>query len=254
MSYPRDHSPTPLPAGEWSRVQGAGDASVSTTTSSRYRSGISQMPKKPLGTINESPCSDSNLRPSSRALADVFGSEILAGASAAEDRFGDRLSPQQYATIRQCGELADAWCRLPSSRLSLTHGDLRVDNVLFDQRLERTQAILIDWQMTGLRNPMYDVAYFLASSLPVEDRRQHEKHLLARYLETLGERMSDYDEGEALRDCRLFMIASLTINILSTALLPQTHSVDQLILTLLERATAATEDWDGLASVREATS
>jgi hypothetical protein len=47
-------------------AQGAGSASVSSTTSSRYRSGISQIPTKPLGTMKESPCSNSNLRPSSR--------------------------------------------------------------------------------------------------------------------------------------------------------------------------------------------
>ena len=48
------------------------------------------------------------------------------------------------------------------------------------------------------------------------------------------------------------MIASLTINILSTAVLPRDSAVDALILTLLERALAAAGDWDTLPAVRVA--
>ena len=183
-------------------------------------------------------------------LADHFGAEILRGAEVAEDRFGDRLSGAAYTMIRECAELADAWFRVPSSRLTLTHGDLRVDNVLFERPAGRAEAILIDWQLTGLRNPMWDVAYFLASSLKIEDRRRHERKLLVRYLETLGDAIPGFDEAQAIADCRLYMIASLAINILSTAVLPRDPSVDALILTLLERARAAADDWDALQAVR----
>ena len=137
-------------------------------------------------------------------------------------------------------------------RLTLTHGDLRVDNVLFEQGQDRIRAILIDWQLTGLRNPMWDVAYFLASSLTIEDRRRHERALLTRYVETLGDAIPGFDEEQAIADGRLYMIASLTINILSTAVLPRDSAVDALILTLLERALAAAGDWDTLPAVRVA--
>lgn len=185
-------------------------------------------------------------------LGDHFGADILRGAEVAEDRFGDRLSGAAYAMIHECAALADAWFRLPSSRLTLTHGDLRVDNVLFEQDQDRIRAILIDWQLTGLRNPMWDVAYFLASSLTIEDRRRHERALLTRYVETLGDAIPGFDEEQAIADGRLYMIASLTINILSTAVLPRDSAVDALILTLLERALAAADDWHALPAVRVA--
>ncbi len=49
------------------------------------------------------------------------------------------------------------------------------------------------------------------------------------------------------------MLASLATNMLSNADLPRIPSVDELILTLLERE-AAVNDWDGLAAVRAAVS
>ena len=184
------------------------------------------------------------------SMGDTFADGILAGAALAGERFGEQLTGQQYASIGQCAELASAWYHLPWSHLTLTHGDPRVDNVLFDKRCPTVAAVIIDWQLTGLRNPMYDVAYFLSSSLSVADRRQHEKVLLARYLDTLGESMPDYREADAVADYRLSMIASLTLNILSTAVLPRTPSVDTLIQTLLVRSITATDDWDSLAAIR----
>lgn len=187
-------------------------------------------------------------------MGDLFTEAIMAGAALAPDRFGDVLSAQQYSTITQCGQLTAAWYELPWQHLTLTHGDLRVDNVLFQERGRNLDAVLIDWQMTGLRNPMYDLAYFLSSSLSVEDRRQHEQRLLALYLEALEERLPGYSEEQAMGDYRLSMIASLTTNLLATVALPRTPTANNLILTLLKRGAAATEDWDSLAAIRSTAS
>jgi len=43
-----------------------------------------------------------------------------------------------------------------------------------------------DWQLARLGNWSHDVGYFLVGSLGVEDRRRHERTLLAEYLEALA--------------------------------------------------------------------
>jgi tRNA A-37 threonylcarbamoyl transferase component Bud32 len=187
-------------------------------------------------------------------MGDLFTDAIMAGAALAPDRFGDLLSAQQYSTISQCAELTAAWYQLPWQHLTLTHGDLRVDNVLFQERGRNLDAVLIDWQMTGMRNPMYDLAYFLSSSMSVEDRREHERRLLALYLDALAERLPGYSEQQAITDYRLSMIASLTTNLLAAVALPRTPAANTLILTLLKRGTSAAEDWDSLAAIRSTTS
>lgn len=187
-------------------------------------------------------------------MGELFTEAIVAGAALAPDRFGDLLSAQQYSTITQCGELTAAWYQLPWQHLTLTHGDLRVDNVLFQECDRTLDAVLIDWQMTGLRNPMYDLAYFLSSSLSVEHRREYERRLLALYLDALGERLPGYSEEQAMEDYRASMIASLTTNLIATVALPRTPAANNLILTLLKRGAAAAEDWDSLAAIRSTAS
>lgn len=185
-------------------------------------------------------------------MGDLFAEAIMAGAALAPDRFADLLSARQYSVITRCGELAAPWYELPWRHLTLTHGDLRVDNVLFQERGRALDAVLIDWQMTGLRNPMYDVAYFLSSSLRVDDRRQHEQRLLAFYLDALGESLPGYSVEQATVDYRLSMIASLATNLIATVALPRTPAADNLILALLKRGAAAVDDWDSLAAINSA--
>ncbi|MDA8310495.1 MAG: phosphotransferase [Actinomycetota bacterium] len=43
-----------------------------------------------------------------------------------------------------------------------------------------------DWQLARVGHWSHDVGYFLVGSLDVEDRRRHERGLLARYLDALG--------------------------------------------------------------------
>ena len=187
-------------------------------------------------------------------MGELFSEVIMTGAALAPERFGDLLSAQQYSTITECANLTAKWYQLPWRHLTITHGDLRVDNVLFQESSPDREAVLIDWQLTGLRNPMYDLAYFTASSLSTEDRREHEQRLLTGYLEEVETNLPGYSEQQAIADYRLTMIASLTMNLLATAVLPRTPAANTLILALLQRGIAAAEDWDALAAIRSATS
>ncbi|WP_330255078.1 ecdysteroid 22-kinase family protein [Nocardia sp. NBC_00565] len=68
--------------------------------------------------------------------------------------------------------------------LTLIHGDSHLGNTF---RLADGRAGLLDWQVVGRAPGMREVSYFLTHSLGTELRRQHEKDLLRRYLETLNE-------------------------------------------------------------------
>lgn len=57
-----------------------------------------------------------------------------------------------------------------------------------------------DWQLVRIGHPAHDVGYFLVSSLSVEDRRAHERELLAGYLDELRRRWPDAPTGQELLD------------------------------------------------------
>lgn len=76
--------------------------------------------------------------------------------------------------------LEDAWARGPRT---LIHGDAHAGNLYF-----LPNAVgLLDWQLAQRGQGMRDVAYFLANSLPIAVRREHERALIALYLQALAD-------------------------------------------------------------------
>lgn len=185
-------------------------------------------------------------------VCDYWADATRRGATAALERYRGSLSRDDLEAVDSAGDLVRPWYLLPQTRLTLTHGDPRVDNVLFEQREGRTRAVLIDWQVTGLRNPMYDVGYFLSGSLPVADRREHERALLDHYLRTFAENHAGYHLDEALADYRTQVLSGLMITLAAIAVLPDTDVVNALILALLERNCAAARDWRAVQALEEA--
>ncbi|WP_063916266.1 phosphotransferase family protein [Nocardia jinanensis] len=77
-------------------------------------------------------------------------------------------------------ELYRRWERGPRT---LIHGDTHLGNT-FEPADGR--AGLLDWQLVHRAPGLREVAYTLIWSLPVELRRQHESHLISRYLDGLA--------------------------------------------------------------------
>jgi len=67
---------------------------------------------------------------------------------------------------------------------SLTHGDLRSDNII--QRSEQGgEFCVLDWQLAGKGDPINDLARWLAQSISIEDRKATEQDLLKLYYDQL---------------------------------------------------------------------
>ncbi len=96
------------------------------------------------------------------------------------EMLGDELDEDD---LRICNAHSD---RLPAmletiaaQPSTLVHSDMRADNLLFSPT--DGSVTLIDWQGVGVGPPAFDIAYFFAQSLTVEDRRAHEDELLDYY-------------------------------------------------------------------------
>ncbi|GAB05207.1 phosphotransferase [Gordonia amarae] len=183
-------------------------------------------------------------------VCDYWSDHARAGAEAALGRYTDALPPEYLDVIRDGADIVRDWHLLPQQRWSFTHGDPRVDNVLFEQVGGKPSAVLIDWQVTGVRNPMYDVGYFMSGSVDTDLRREIEMPLIRRYIEVYSRQAAGYDVADAVCDYQIQLLSGLYITLAAIDVLPDNDVVNALILALLRRNCAAVIDWKSVAAVR----
>lgn len=134
------------------------------------------------------------------------------GAAIAADRFVDDLRSADRQIICEATALVRDWYRLPHERLAVTPGIPRVDQVLFERLPgDRIGAVLLDRQVTDLRNPRYDVRYFLSGSVSVADRRAHEHGLLTRYATEFADRTEGYELRTITSDYQVRSLSNILI-------------------------------------------
>ena len=121
-----------------------------------------------------------NTRPEVRPVAQLV---YLAHLPAMLNNFGYLLSKPMRKLAESFGvRLADYVEDIASGPRTFTHGDFRVDNMLFgaDDKVNDEFAV-VDWQASGLGSGLYDVAYFMGGSVPTGIRRQIEHEALEEY-------------------------------------------------------------------------
>ena len=69
------------------------------------------------------------------------------------------------------------WHQARPHPFAVLHGDYRLDNLLFDP--DGADVVAVDWQTLAVGPPARDLAYFLGTSLTVDDRRAAERELVA---------------------------------------------------------------------------
>jgi len=150
------------------------------------------------------------------------------------DRYGDRLAPEHVAVCEQFIGVLGPWLTRPTGPPTATHGDFRLDNLLFVPGDPRPWVV--DWQTAAWGPPAGDVAYFLGGSLTVADRRTHERDLLASYHQRLvAQGVEGYPSATFEHDYRLAAYGGLLMTIGASMLVQRTERGDELFATSAQR-------------------
>jgi len=130
------------------------------------------------------------------------------------------------------GADTEPWC--------VVHGDPHIGNVYLDPD---GRTSLYDWQVVQ-RGPWYlDVGYHVAAMLTVEDRRSHERSLVAHYLERLAAAgIEQPDAGEVEQGLRRGLLHGFFLWGITLKVKPD------IITALLERLGTAVDDHGGWAA------
>jgi thiamine kinase-like enzyme len=127
---------------------------------------------------------------------------------------------------------------------TLVHHDCHPGNLFWSQ----SQPGLLDWQLVRFGEGMGDVAYFLATALTPEVRRNHEANLLAIYTEELTNRGIENIDSETLRQrYRAHLVYPFEAMVVSLAvggmIRPEANC------ELIRRVAAAVNDLDAFAAI-----
>jgi len=167
------------------------------------------------------------------------------------ERYRDVLSAEDAETMLAAASAIAAWELVPAEPFALIHGDYRLDNLMFGA--EGDDVVALDWQTLNVAPPGRDLAYFIANSLPTDERRHHERNLVRLYVEELTSRgVKDYDFERCFRGYRLgFLQAIVTVSIgCIYATGERTLQSDAMFLSMAQRTCAAIRDLETLALIR----
>ena len=106
----------------------------------------------------------------------------------------------------------------------------------------------MDWQTLSLALPARDLAYFLGTSLTVEDRRAAERDLVAAYHQALvAHGVAGYDVDACWDDYVFAMLQGPLVAVFGYAYGTRTERGDRMFAAMAHRACAAIRDHDTLA-------
>lgn len=134
-----------------------------------------------------------------------------------KEKWGGDLSAEQLAIFDKVAGVGDFfYTDMPVC--AVTHGDYRLDNFLLLLDQDDPCLTVIDWQTYRPGNPLNDVAYALATSLTVEERREHEERLVRHYYEGLIEKgVTDFSWDDCWLAYRQGAIYGFMMIVLSVA-------------------------------------
>lgn len=162
------------------------------------------------------------------------------------ERYGDRLSDDVRRVGARFGEHLSTWAgRRGEGPHSVVHGDFRLDNLLFGpgEAAGSRAVTTVDWQTVAIGVGTEDLAYMLGAGLLPEDRRAHERDLVARYHDGLVARgVRDYSFARCWDDYGHFSLSGLQMAVVASMIVRADERGDEMFLAMAERHTAQAID------------
>jgi hypothetical protein len=151
------------------------------------------------------------------------------------ERYADVLEPEYMALCEALAEITAATDR-KQERVSLVHGDFRLDNVLFDIKGGSEPVAVLDWQTLTIGNGLTDIGYFLGCGIGNDLRRAHEGDLLDLYCAEMTARGVLLAREAIWRDYVVGALHGVSTAVFSAAFVVRTERGDANFLSMARGA------------------
>lgn len=156
------------------------------------------------------------------------------------DGFRERYAGDLGPEVHQAGDALfgafDAYAHADTEPWTITHGDYRLDNLLFDPTPGGSPIAVVDWQTCTHGPALGDVAYFVGAGLTADARRPVEEDLVRGYHRgLLAAGVDGYGWADCWRAYRRGTWAGLVMAVAASMLVERTARGDQMFLTMAHR-------------------
>ena len=177
--------------------------------------------------------------------AETRAATFKTGAEIMKSRLWDSHTEEDWSLLSDVLPLVEGFAARQPKHPTLIHGELRVDNAIFDMsEANNPIAYLIDWQFTALQDPIFDIAYFLSGSLSPDDRRSCEREIVERHSAMMCEVAPHYNTDDAWTDYQMMLLSGLIATVDAANVLPDQEGPNRLLSVLFARNCAAVKDHD----------
>lgn len=152
------------------------------------------------------------------------------------------------AMVDELGAKIPAYVAAKTPPYTVTHGDYRLDNMLFSA--DGTACAVVDWQTPGHGNGVSDLAYFIGAGLLPDDRRRHEWDLVEAYCRGVEAYGHVLDRAWVREHYRRESLSGLIMAVVASQIVQRTERGDQMFTAMATRHALQARDHDALSLCR----
>ena len=159
------------------------------------------------------------------------------------DRYRATLDDAAVDVGERLAAAIEGWSAHQPPTLTVTHGDFRLDNMLFGTAEGGRPLTVVDWQTVRAGCGTADVAYFLGAGLDPAERRRHERALVARYHHGLLDYgVTGYPFDDCWEDYRRYSYSGYVMAVIASMLVGRTDRGDEMFMAMANRHAAQVVD------------
>jgi hypothetical protein len=160
------------------------------------------------------------------------------------------LSSEQLELGERFGTVIGSWITAFSGPMTVTHGDYRLDNMMFATPAGGHPLAVVDWQSPGHGYAVSDLSYFLGAGLLPGERRAHEQALVAGYHASLRRRgVTDLSAGDLWHGYRLATFSGVIMAVVASMIVGHTERGEAMFAAMATRHLTHALDLDAIALV-----
>lgn len=163
--------------------------------------------------------------------------------------YAPHLATDERELIETFGPLLGQWMEGRTGPLAVTHGDYRLDNLLFGTSAGGPPVTAVDWQTPGHGPPISDVAYFLGAGPVSTDRLAHERALLDAYATALEEFEVRIDSSWLWEQYRREAFAGVVMAVIASQIVGSNERSEAMFAAMATRHARHALDLDSLSLI-----